>query len=50
MTDELEDAVAEFLSDVDTAYGEYEQGYADADATLELVMRHVADLREEYEG
>ena len=50
MSDELEAAVKTFLDDVDTAYGEYEQGYADADATLSLVMSHVEDLRDEYEG
>jgi hypothetical protein len=49
MADELEDAVSTFLSDVDTAHGEYERGYVDADATLELVMNHVEDLREAYE-
>ena len=50
MSDELEDAVETLLDEVETAYGEYEQGYADADATLELVMSHVEDLRDEYEG
>lgn len=49
MSDELEAAVETFLDEVDTAYGEYEQGYADADATLTLVMSHVEELEEAYE-
>lgn len=49
MADELEDAVETFLADVDAAHAEYEQGYADADATLALVMSHVGDLRDAYE-
>ena len=31
---ELDDAIEEFLRKADAAYEEYEQGYADADATL----------------
>ncbi|SFR68830.1 hypothetical protein [Halogeometricum limi] len=49
MADELEDAVGTFLSDVKKAHSEYEKGYVDADATLELVMNHVEDLKETYE-
>jgi hypothetical protein len=49
VTDDLESAVETFLRDVDTAHGEYEQGYADADATLSVVMSHVDELREAYE-
>ncbi|QIQ76479.1 hypothetical protein GL213_08060 [Halogeometricum borinquense] len=49
MSDELEDAVKTFLADVDAAHKEYEKGYVDADATLELVMRHVDDLRDAHE-
>jgi hypothetical protein len=49
VTDDLESAVEAFLRDVDTAHGEYEQGYVDADATLSVVMSHVEELRETYE-
>ena len=51
--DDIEDAVETFLTEYERAKGEYEQGYADADATLELVETHVATLREaleEHEG
>jgi hypothetical protein len=50
MTDEdLRDAVKSFVDDVDLALSEYEQGYADADATLTVVQSHLADLREVVE-
>jgi hypothetical protein len=38
--------ITRFLERVDSAYDEYEQGYADADATLRRVKRHVETLRE----
>lgn len=41
-----EDAVERFLRKVDSAYEEYEQGYADADATLRRLDGHIEDLRE----
>ena len=50
MTDEeLREAVESFVDDVDLALSEYEQGYADADATLTVVQSHLADLRDELE-
>jgi len=45
MTDELEAAVERFLDGADAVYGEYEQGYMDADAALSLLETHVEDLR-----
>jgi phage gp29-like protein len=42
----LDDAIERFLRKADAAYEEYEQGYADADATLRRLERHVDDLRE----
>jgi hypothetical protein len=39
-------AVERFLRKADAAYEEYEQGYADADATLRRLERHLEDLRE----
>jgi hypothetical protein len=48
MTD-TDDAVEAFLEKADTAYSEYDQGYADADATLRRLKRHIEDLRETHE-
>jgi hypothetical protein len=45
---DTDDAVEEFLENADTAYGEYDRGYADADATLRRLKRHVEDLREAH--
>ena len=39
------DAVEAFLERADTAYEEYEQGYADADATLRRLEKHIEELR-----
>jgi hypothetical protein len=54
MTDDDPDgtdaAVERFLERVDAAYDEYEQGYADADATLRRLERHVETLREAVES
>ena len=47
---EFDDAIEEFLRKADAAYEEYEQGYADADATLRRLERHVEDLREAHES
>jgi hypothetical protein len=47
--DELRDAVESFVDDVDLALHEYEEGYADADATLTVVQSHLAELRETVE-
>lgn len=43
MTD-CEDAVEEFLRRAETVYGEYDQGYVDADAALRQLRPHVDDL------
>lgn len=48
MTDEdLEVVVEEFLRDANRAYEEYEQGYADADATLRVLRSHIDRLERE---
>ncbi|WP_396612560.1 hypothetical protein ACH9L7_04600 [Haloferax sp. S1W] len=49
MSDELDDAVAQFLSDYNRAMAEYEKGYVDADATLSVIDSHVEKLREARE-
>jgi hypothetical protein len=46
MTDDLDDAVAEFLEEADAVYGEYDQGYMDADAALSLLSSRIEELRE----
>lgn len=43
---DLEDAVVRFLDDTDTALEEYDQGYADADATLSVIRTHLSELRD----
>ena len=43
---ELDDAIEEFLRKADAACEEYEQGYADADATLRRPKSHVEELRD----
>jgi hypothetical protein len=48
MTD-ADDAIEEFLEAADSAYDEYDQGYADADATLRRLRRHIEDLRDAHE-
>ena len=45
MTD-LNEAIEEFLRKADAAYEEYEQGYADADATLRRLESHLKELRD----
>ena len=47
---ELDDAIEEFLRKADAAYEEYEQGYADADATLRRLKGPIEDLREAGEA
>lgn len=44
-----EDDLERFFERVDDAYGEYEQGYADADATLRRVKQHLETLREDVD-
>ena len=49
MTD-ADAAIDRFLKKADDAYGEYDEGYADADATLRRLERHVEELREARES
>lgn len=49
MSDDLEEAVETFLSDAESVYREYEQGYMDADAALSTLEMHVDSLREAAE-
>ncbi|WP_436923901.1 hypothetical protein [Halosimplex amylolyticum] len=49
MTDDLQTAVEQFLDKTDTTLGEYDQGYADADATLTVLRDHISDLRDAAE-
>lgn len=44
MTD-TDEAVEEFLRNAESVYGEYDQGYVDADASLRQLRRHIEDLR-----
>ncbi|WP_198661983.1 hypothetical protein [Halorussus litoreus] len=46
---DLEDAVEEFLDEADTVYGEYDQGYMDADVALTRLEDGVERLREQVE-
>ncbi|GGK70529.1 MULTISPECIES: hypothetical protein [Haloarcula] len=46
---EMHDAVEAFLNEADDAYGEYEQGYTDADATLRRLETAIEELREAAE-
>ena len=46
--DDLDAAVEQFLADAERAYDEYDQGYADADATLRLLRSHLDHLRSEF--
>lgn len=46
MSERLDDAVDDFLRNADSVYGEYEQGYVDADAALSVLESHVETLRE----
>lgn len=50
MSDELDEAVEEFLRNADSVYDEYEQGYADADAALSMLETHVESLRDVADG
>ncbi|WP_199722454.1 hypothetical protein [Haloarcula sp. Atlit-47R] len=42
---DIHDAVEAFLNEADDAYGEYEQGYTDADATLRRLETAIEELR-----
>ena len=48
MTD-TDEAIERFLRKADSTYEEYEQGYADADATLRRLAGHIDDLRDAVE-
>jgi hypothetical protein len=50
MTDDLRAAVESFVDDVELALHEYEEGYADADATLSVVESHLDDLQAALEA
>lgn len=43
---ELNEAVAAFLAGADSVYGEYDQGYMDADAALSVLSSRIDDLRD----
>jgi hypothetical protein len=43
-------AVQAFLDDADSALAEYDRGYADADATLRVLRRHLDSLRDAVDG
>lgn len=47
--DELEVAIEAFLDDAETVFGEYDQGYMDADAALTNLRSSIEDLVDEYE-
>ncbi len=47
---ETAETVERFLRKADSAYAEYEQGYADADATLRRLDGHIEELREAADG
>ncbi|WP_198530003.1 hypothetical protein [Halorubrum aethiopicum] len=52
MTDDeadLAEAVDRFLEGADAAFDQYDQGYADADATVSVLRRHADDLRDALE-
>jgi hypothetical protein len=45
MTDDLDAAVTEFLSDADAVFDEYEQGYMNADSAVSRLDAAVTELR-----
>lgn len=49
MTDDPEQAVEAFLDAADTVYGEYEQGYMNADVALSQLETRIETLRESVE-
>ena len=48
MTD-TDDAVEEFLREADTVFGEYDDGYMDADAALRRLRTEIENLEESTE-
>ena len=49
MSDDTDDAVAEFLDAADTVYEEYDQGYMNADVALSQLETRIERLREAAE-
>ena len=49
MSDDPEQAIETFLDAADTVYGEYEQGYMNADVALSQLETRIATLRESVE-
>ena len=47
--EDTETAVETFLDRADAVYGDYENGYTDADAALRTLEAHVESLRESVE-
>jgi hypothetical protein len=45
MTDDLDAAVDEFLTEADTVFDEYEQGYMDADSAVSRLDAAITELR-----
>jgi hypothetical protein len=45
-SDSIERVVEQFLDSADAAYAEYEEGYADADATLRRLEADIEELRD----
>ncbi|MFW6017942.1 MAG: hypothetical protein ACOCPX_03905 [Halapricum sp.] len=41
--------IEQFFDAVDTAFKEYDQGYADADATLRVLRSHLEEFRKSVE-
>ena len=46
---ETDDAVEEFLREADTVFGEYDDGYMDADAALRRLRTEIENLEESTE-
>lgn len=46
---ETETAVAAFLDEAETIFGEYDQGYMDADAALRRLRTEIDDLEDTIE-
>ncbi|WP_193309091.1 hypothetical protein [Halorubrum halophilum] len=42
--DALDDALERFLEEAESTLDDYEQGYADADATLTVLRTHIDEL------
>ncbi|WP_202594640.1 hypothetical protein [Halolamina sediminis] len=49
MTDNADEAVAEFLDAADTVYEEYDQGYMNADVALSQLESRIETLQEATE-